>query len=1299
MKILKKVFLLFSVVFFLFFSFQLGNAQENTAVEKPVSEMSVSEIWTKIVEIQKTIETLKKLLSQQKELSTTEKKQQIIQEETTPSISRIPVNFSFQKTLRYGDYSIQVKYLQIFLNSFPDTQLAQSGAGSPGKETMYFGVRTKRAVIKFQEKYRGEVLSPWGLTKGTGIVGPTTRAKINELLKKSLIGSVSPPPVETQQTRQEQPVQQQEPITRPSPTPSPTPRFIPTLTVDLKISTDASVWYDSLNREAPLNDVDLKAVISGNATGLIDYKFDCENDGVWDIFYREISATTEEFIDGCDYLAPGIYTAKVRVERGGAWAEDTASLNIISPSSALPVCGNNICEDTENCATCSEDCGPCAIDNNPPQAFEQNLNLNEDESISITLSGSDPDGNNLSYSIFSFPQNGILSGNPPNLIYTPKKDYYGKDSFTFIVRDDKASSQPAEVSLTINPVNDPPKILSIEDKSIEEQELLEFSVSAIDVDSDRINYSVENLPPGAVFSDKRFIWRPAKGTAGNYSVVFKAGDGNLEDSIIVNIVVSPLPLKWVLLNGGYPVDGGQDVKFGSSFYRDNLLLDNNANLIYFFNSQSLMGKVMGRFNFKKKQWEIWTFNGWTNSSNAIIRPIGGVNFIDYKMRTFNLPNSSNGFLATVSSYLKNSLYIMDVHSSVYGLLFENNKWKRWNGSSNYEEHLGKGVIYSWSGASSYNYGFDFDGKETGIGVGVYGNWKTSYLMAVKYNNRTKKWLRWKNNDWNEITDFSSFPQDCTPIPNPSPLTSERYRFPEVVYIKNSDDFLVLFEYQSSLVPVIYKGKEKKWGWWNGNSWSYGLPYNYQGIDKGFSGTVYKILLSKDNENTYIFYDKGGKLYYIIYNNSSETFTRPHYLVDTADYLTALDNGKISVFYSNGGDIYLIKETENGWSIPEKIFSPSDNNFHLWASTIVENGVPVIFFVQKEGSNDRLYALSLSNSDYWSYNKTISDFSVPSVSELSPQKLIVEYKKENTVTDNGWTISYRSAPSGHLGIDKEGTIFSPRSTVCNVAIFAEDFSFEHAWGGFWDYFYFPGGAAVDNIGGKVYITTSIIKGGGGMTSSGGAISVWDISKKNESVYFRPTFSQTLQKNYSPYTFGNFIWPSDVAVDEENRFLYVSESGKNRILKYDISQSSPRLIEVIGSYGSGFGQFSFPQGIDVDRDGNLYVVDTGNHRIQKFNKSGNFVKSWGGLGREVGKFVFPYSLSVNKEKNYVFVTDPYNNRVEVFDTQGNFLYQWAGWKKDFSWIFKNKTWLGGIVSYKNYVVVGFGDYLYKLIIVDL
>jgi hypothetical protein len=102
--------------------------------------------------------------------------------ENLQPVINLPAIGSFTKYLQFKQTNADVKRLQIFLNSDPDTKIANTGAGSSGKETNYFGLLTFKAVIKFQEKYAKDVLSPWGFKKGTGYVGKTTLLKINELI-------------------------------------------------------------------------------------------------------------------------------------------------------------------------------------------------------------------------------------------------------------------------------------------------------------------------------------------------------------------------------------------------------------------------------------------------------------------------------------------------------------------------------------------------------------------------------------------------------------------------------------------------------------------------------------------------------------------------------------------------------------------------------------------------------------------------------------------------------------------------------------------------------------------------------------------------------------------------------------------------------------------------------------------------------------------------------------------------------------------------------------------------------------
>jgi hypothetical protein len=89
--------------------------------------------------------------------------------------------------------------------------------------------------------------------------------------------------------------------------------------------------------------------------------------------------------------------------------------------------------------------------NQRPVATPQNVSVNYNASLPITLTATDADGDPLTYSIATPPSNGSLSGAPPNVTYQPNFNYSGPDSFTFIANDGKTNSAPATISITVNP--------------------------------------------------------------------------------------------------------------------------------------------------------------------------------------------------------------------------------------------------------------------------------------------------------------------------------------------------------------------------------------------------------------------------------------------------------------------------------------------------------------------------------------------------------------------------------------------------------------------------------------------------------------------------------------------------------------------------------------------------------------------------------------------------------------------------------------------------------------------------------
>lgn len=102
---------------------------------------------------------------------------------TTVNVSTLPYRFVFTRTLRFGSIGDEVKQLQIFLNN-QGFLLAKAGNGSVGRETSYFGLLTKAALIKFQETYIKEILLPQDLFRGTGIFLNYSRKVANEILSK-----------------------------------------------------------------------------------------------------------------------------------------------------------------------------------------------------------------------------------------------------------------------------------------------------------------------------------------------------------------------------------------------------------------------------------------------------------------------------------------------------------------------------------------------------------------------------------------------------------------------------------------------------------------------------------------------------------------------------------------------------------------------------------------------------------------------------------------------------------------------------------------------------------------------------------------------------------------------------------------------------------------------------------------------------------------------------------------------------------------------------------------------------------
>lgn len=243
---------------------------------------------------------------------------------------------------------------------------------------------------------------------------------------------------------------------------------------------------------------------SSSGSGLT-YQWDFTNNGSFDA-----TGVTTSF----SYSFPGTFTARLRVtDSDGDFAETTRLISVGA--------------------------------NAPPTANDQSVAVVEDTPKAITLTGSDPEGQPLTFSISSPPAHGTLTGTAPTVTYDPAGDYNGPDSFQFRVTDNFGQSDTGTVTITVAPENDAPVAADVAASTTEDTPVT-VTLVATDIDGDSLTYGVVDQPTtGSVncSSGGSCTYTPDQHANGVDTFTYRASDSDGELSNVATATVTIAPVN------------------------------------------------------------------------------------------------------------------------------------------------------------------------------------------------------------------------------------------------------------------------------------------------------------------------------------------------------------------------------------------------------------------------------------------------------------------------------------------------------------------------------------------------------------------------------------------------------------------------------------------------------------------------------------------------------------------------------------------------------------------------------------
>ncbi len=178
--------------------------------------------------------------------------------------------------------------------------------------------------------------------------------------------------------------------------------------------------------------------------------------------------------------------------------------------------------------------------NTAPVPAALSLRLDEDSSVTATVSATDAEGDPVTFTLVTPPAYGSLAWNPPSVVYTPAANYSGPDSFVYRASDGSLSAT-ATATIQVNPVNDPP-VAQSRSYTVVAGTPIAVTPTATDVDQDALTFRALSGPAHGTLAISGGTWTYTSSASysGSDSITFVANDGSADSAqAVISITVTP----------------------------------------------------------------------------------------------------------------------------------------------------------------------------------------------------------------------------------------------------------------------------------------------------------------------------------------------------------------------------------------------------------------------------------------------------------------------------------------------------------------------------------------------------------------------------------------------------------------------------------------------------------------------------------------------------------------------------------------------------------------------------------------